>query len=253
MGTLRGKTALVTGASSGLGEAAARALAAEGVAVMAVARRADRVREVAQEIVAAGGAAAAMGCDVARYGDVEAVAQAMLARFGRIDLLINNAGVIEPIAPVVTSDPAAWAQSIQINLTGAYHALRAVAPHMLAAGQGCIVNVSSGAAYRALEGWSAYCSGKAGLAMLTQSLHGETQGQGLRVYGFSPGTIDTDMQGVIRASGLNPISRIPRSELSPVAHAVKGLLALCADQGAELAGRDISMRDEAFRARIGLA
>src|SRR5262249_56915863 len=105
--------------------------------------------------------------------------------------------------------PAVWEESISINLVGAYYALRAVLPGMVARGGGTIVNVSSGAAYRPLEGWSAYCSGKAGLAMLTRAVALETAGKGIRIFGFSPGTIDTDMQVKIRASGMNTISRIP--------------------------------------------
>ena len=98
---------------------------------------------------------------------------------------------------------------------------------MLAGGGGSIVNVSSGAAYRPLEGWSAYCAGKAGLAMLTRAIALETAGKGIRVFGFSPGTIDTEMQVKIRASGMNVISQIPRADLSPVEHAVRGLVYLC--------------------------
>jgi NAD(P)-dependent dehydrogenase (short-subunit alcohol dehydrogenase family) len=117
-------------------------------------------------------------------------------------------------------------------------------------GGGTIINVSSGAAYRPLEGWSSYCAGKAGLAMLTRSLVLETSG--VRIFGFSPGTIDTDMQVKIRASGLNQVSQIPRANLSPVEHAVAGLLYLCNGASDDLVGQDVSMRDEAFRQRIGL-
>src|SRR6202008_1576489 len=117
-------------------------------------------------------------------------------------------------------------------------------------GGGTIINVSSGAAYRPLEGWSSYCSAKAGLAMLTRSLALETTG--VRVFGFSPGTIDTDMQVKIRASGMNMISRIPRADLSPVEHAVRGVLYLWSTDAEDLLGQDASMRDHAFRKRIGL-
>jgi NAD(P)-dependent dehydrogenase (short-subunit alcohol dehydrogenase family) len=116
--------------------------------------------------------------------------------------------------------------------------------------RGTILNVSSGAAHRPLEGWSAYCAGKAGLAMVTRSIQLETAGR-VRIFGFSPGTIDTDMQVKIRASGLNAVSQIPRANLSPVEHAVRGLLYLCSE-GDDLIGQDVSMRDEAFRKRIGL-
>ena len=246
---LQGKIALVTGASRGLGEGVARALAADGAAVMLLARNGDLAQQVASEIVAGGGEAEALACDVSDYPSVERAVADTRQRLGGLDILVNNAGVIEPIAEIAASDPAVWARSIQINLIGAYYVVRAVLDGMLRGG-GTIINVSSGAAYRPLEGWSSYCAGKAGLAMLTRSLVLETTG--VRIFGFSPGTIDTDMQVKIRASGLNQVSQIPRANLSPVEHAVRGLLYLCDDASDDLAGQDVSMRDEAFRGRIGL-
>jgi len=250
---LKGKVALVTGASRGLGEGAARALAAAGAAVMVAARDGASAGIVARDIAATGVRALARSCDVSDYAAIQKVAAETKASLGSIDILINNAGVIDPIAEVANSDPAAWAQNISINLIGAYHVVRAVLPDMLANGGGSIVNVSSGAAYRPLEGWSAYCAGKAGLAMLTRSIELETAEKGIRIFGFSPGTIDTDMQAKIRASGMNMISRIPRGDLSPVEHAVRGLMYLCTSASDDLNGQDASMRDEAFRRRIGLA
>jgi NAD(P)-dependent dehydrogenase (short-subunit alcohol dehydrogenase family) len=250
---LKGKVALVTGASRGLGEGAARALAAAGASVMLLARDGKLAGDVAQAIGRAQGRAEAVACDVSDYAAVQQVLAQTEARLGPVDILVNNAGVIEPVSEVATSDPAIWAESISINLVGAYYALRAVLPGMLARGGGTIVNVSSGAAYRPLEGWSAYCSGKAGLAMLTRAVALETAGKGIRIFGFSPGTIDTDMQVKIRASGMNMISRIPRADLSPVEHAVRGLMYLCSTDAEDLLGQDASMRDDAFRKRIGLA
>jgi len=250
---LKGKVALVTGASRGLGEGAARALAAAGAAVMVAARDGASAGIVARDIAATGVRALARSCDVSDYAAIQKVAAETKASLGSIDILINNAGVIDPIAEVANSDPAAWAQNISINLIGAYHVVRAVLPDMLANGGGSIVNVSSGAAYRPLEGWSAYCAGKAGLAMLTRSIELETAEKGIRIFGFSPGTIDTDMQAKIRASGMNMISRIPRGDLSPVEHAVRGLMYLCTSASDDLNVQDASMRDEAFRRRIGLA
>lgn len=250
---LRGKVALVTGASRGLGEGTARALGEIGASVMLVARDGALAAGVARDIVAKGGRAEATACDVSDYDDVEKVVAATKARLGGLDILVNNAGVIEPISEIATSDPRAWAANITINLIGAYNVIRAVLPDMLAKGGGTIVNVSSGAAYRPLEGWSAYCSGKAGLAMLTRAIELETKGKGIRVFGFSPGTIDTEMQVKIRASGMNMISQIPRANLSPVEHAVRGLVHLCNAASDDLVGQDASMRDDAFRSRIGLA
>ena len=249
MDDLKGKVALVTGAGRGLGEGVARELAARGAAVMLVARDGTAVATVAGSI---GDKAAAASLDVSDYAAVERLVAATRARFGGLDILVNNAGVIEPIAEIATSDPAAWARNIQINLVGAYNVVRAVLPGMLAGGGGTIIDISSGAAYRPLEGWSAYCAGKAGLAMFTNAIALETAGKGIRVFGFSPGTIDTEMQVKIRASGMNVISKIPRGDLLPVGHAVRGLVYLCTSAADDLHGTDASMRDDAFRARIGL-
>lgn len=249
---LDGKVALVTGASRGLGEGAARGLARAGAAVMLLARDGDLVQTVARDIVAAGGRAEALACDVTDYPSIERAVADTRERLGGLDILINNAGVIEPISSLAASNPAAWALNIQINLVGAYNAVRAVLDGMLATGGGTVINISSGAAHRPLEGWSAYCAGKAGLAMMTRSIALETAGQGIRIFGFSPGTIDTDMQVKIRASGINPVSQIPRGDLAPVEHAVRGLLYLCDNASDDLVGQDVSIRDEAVRRRVGL-
>jgi 3-oxoacyl-[acyl-carrier protein] reductase len=248
---LQGKIALVTGASRGLGEGAARALARDGAKVMLLARDGDLAQTVAREIAEGGGKAEALASDVSDYPAVERAVADTRQRLGGLDILVNNAGVIEPIAELASSDPAVWARNITINLVGAYNVVRAAIGEMLTGG-GSIINVSSGAAYRPLEGWSSYCAAKAGLAMMTRSIALETAGR-VRIFGFSPGTIDTDMQVKIRASGLNQVSQIPRANLSPVEHAVRGLVYLCDRAADDLIGQDVSMRDEAFRKRIGLS
>ena len=219
--SLQGKIALVTGASRGIGEGAARELARQGAKVMLLARNAERAQQVARDIATAGGHAEALACDVADYPAVERAVADTRQRLGGLDILVNNAGVIEPIASLADSDPVAWARNIQINLVGGYNAVRAMIDGMMREGGGTIVNVSSGAAHRPLEGWSAYCAGKAGFAMVTRSIALETAGRGIRIFSFSPGTIDTDMQIQIRASGINPVSQIPRQNLTPIAHAVQ--------------------------------
>jgi 3-oxoacyl-[acyl-carrier protein] reductase len=248
MSELKGKVAIVTGASRGIGAAAAEALAAAGAKVMLAARDGARAAEVARKF---GGAA--MACDVADYAAVERLVAATERQLGPVELLVNNAGVIEPIGMLADSDPQAWARNIAINLTGAYHVIRAVLPRMLAQGRGSIVNVSSGAAHRPLEGWSAYCAGKAGLAMVTRAIALETEGKGIRVYGFAPGTVDTDMQVQIRASGVNRVSQIPRGNLAPVAAPAKAIVYLCTAAAADLSGQEVSLpNDDAFRRRVGL-
>jgi NAD(P)-dependent dehydrogenase (short-subunit alcohol dehydrogenase family) len=252
MSSLSGKVIIVTGASRGIGAAAAAALARAGACVMLTARDVGRTEEVAAAITRAGGRAAAAACDVSDHAAVAALVTDTEQRFGPIDALVNNAGVIEPIASIVDSDPAAWARNIQINLVGAWHAVRAVLPRMIQAGSGTIVNVSSGAAMRPLEGWSAYCAAKAGLAMLTRAIALETAGQGIRVFGFQPGTTDTDMQVTIRASGVNMVSKIPREKLTPVAHPAAAIVYLCTPAADDLIGQEFSLGDAAFRARLDL-
>ena len=250
MAQLTGKTVIITGASRGIGEAAARAMAAEGAKIMLTARDGALAAKVAAEI---GANAAAMECDVSDYAQVEKLVAATTEKFGTPDILVNNAGVIEPIARLEDSDPAAWARNIQINLIGAYNAVRAVIGPMIANGGGTIVNISSGAAIRPLEGWSAYCAGKAGMHMMTRAIALETAEKGIRVFGFQPGTTDTDMQVQIRASGINIISQIPRGNLTPVAEPAKSIVYLCTPAADDLAGTEFSLRDEDFLKRVGLA
>lgn len=252
MPDLTGKVAIVTGASRGIGEAAALALGEAGASVVLAARSGSQAEANAQRINAAGGKAFALECDVSDYDACRRLVQETTRRFGPPDILVNNAGVIEPISTVAASEPAEWARSIEINLIGAYYAIRAVLPGMLERGHGDIINVSSGAAHRPLDGWSAYCSGKAGLAMLTRALDLEHRAGGIRVFGFQPGTTDTDMQVTIRASGINMISRIPRENLTPVAYPARAIAYLCTPAADDYAGKEFSLNDEEFRRRIGL-
>ena len=253
MQSLAGKVAIVTGASRGIGDAAAMALAEAGASVMLAARGGGQAEANAQRINAAGGKALALQCDVSDYAASQKLVHDTTLRFGPPDVLVNNAGVIEPISMVATGDPREWARSIEINLIGAYYVIRAMLPGMLERGHGDIINVSSGAALRPLEGWSAYCSGKAGLAMLTRAIDLEHRADGIRVFGFQPGTTDTDMQVAIRASGINVISKIPREQLTPVEHPARGIVYLCTKDADDLAGKEFSLRDADFLRRIGLA
>ncbi|HWE77876.1 MAG TPA: SDR family oxidoreductase [Pseudolabrys sp.] len=252
MQDLTAKVVIVTGAGRGIGAAAAAALGKAGASLVLTARDAAQIESVAQGVTREGGKAAAIPCDVSDWNAVQRLVAETQQRYGKIDALINSAGVIEPIAVVAESDPKAWARNIEINLVGAYYAIRAVLPPMLAAGGGTIVNVSSGAAHNPLEGWSAYCSGKAGLAMLTREIALDHAAQGIRVFGFQPGTTDTDMQVAIRASGINRISRIPRENLTPVAHPAAAIVYLCTSAADDLAGKEFSLGDEAFRQRLDL-
>jgi len=247
---LTGEIAIVTGAGRGIGAAAAGALASSGARVVVSARRLADAETVAAAIPE--GRAIAVACDVANPAAVEALVAQATERLGAPSILVNNAGVIAPIGRFDTLDPEAFAASIRITLAGAAFAARAVLPAMVAAGRGRIVNLSSGAAHRPLEGWSAYCAAKAGLAMLTRSLALEYGERGIRVFGFSPGVVDTGMQAEIRASGINPVSRLPRESLASVSAPAAGIAYLCSSGSDALAGQEVDIRTPAFREAAGL-
>ncbi|MEO3428256.1 SDR family oxidoreductase [Pelagibius sp. CAU 1746] len=249
---LQGKAAIVTGASKGIGAATAEELARQGVAVVLAARSSGAIEEVAGKITAAGGKAKAIACDVASYDDVAAAVDLCTSSFGSVDILVNNAGVIEPIARLAESDPAGWGEAIDINVKGVYHGLRAVLPLMEAQGAGVIVNVSSGAATSALEGWSHYCASKAAVLMLTRCVHKEYADKGIRVVGMSPGTVATGMQISIKASGINPVSQLdPSVHISPDWPA-KAIAWLCTKEASEYDGGDFSLKTEEGRRKVGL-
>ena len=252
MSILAGKTAVITGASRGIGEATARHLASLGAKVVLAARSGDTINAIAQDIKARDSTASAFTCDVSDHTAVAALIQHAQDTFGSVDLLVNNAGLIEPIARIADSDPDDWSDIIDVNVKGVYHGLRYVIPVMQAQGAGTIVNISSGAANAALEGWSHYCASKASVLRLTGVAQKEYGADGLRVFGLSPGTVATDMQVAIKASGINPVSKLnPSAHISPewVAQTIAWLCGPAADP---YLGTDFSLKTDEGRAAVGL-
>lgn len=239
---------IITGASQGIGAAAVRLFVAAGWHVAAVARRDAPLRALAVELGT--DKVLPLACDVADHASVDAAVAQVVARWGRVDALINNAGIIEPIARLGDIDPLDWALAVQINLNGVFHGIRAVLPLMKAQGGGTILTTSSGAAHKAREGWAAYCSTKAGAAMLLDALHLEESAWGLRVMGLSPGTVATEMQLKIRASGLNEVSRLDPSVHVPADLPAQCLLWMCAPASDPWLGQEISLRDPAILAAL---
>jgi len=243
-----GKTVLITGASRGIGEASAR-LFAEAGANLALVARGNSIEDLAAEI---GDQAIALPCDVSDYTALEHAVAQTVAKFGRLDVLINNAGVVEPIAHMMESDPAEWAKVIDINLNGVYYGMRAAVPHMIKNGGGTVLTISSGAAHNPIEGWSHYCSSKAGVAMLTRMLDVEYRAAGIRAMGLSPGTVATQMQREIKASGINPISKLEWSDHIPPEWPARTLMWMAGPAGDELLGTEVSLREESVRKKVGL-
>jgi NAD(P)-dependent dehydrogenase (short-subunit alcohol dehydrogenase family) len=187
----------------------------QGHVVGLMARSGDALRTVADGIRSRGGTACVLPADITDPAAVSSAVDQLTQLHGPVEALVNNAGMVHPIARVSELSPSDFERTVAVNLHGAFHCIHAVLPAMLQAGRGTVIQVSSGAAHQPLEGWMSYCVGKAGLWMMTQSLALEVRSSGVAVYGFQPGTIDTDMQARIRASGINPVSRMARTDHLP--------------------------------------
>ena len=244
-----GKTVVITGASRGIGAEAARVFAAAGANVALIARSSDAIEKLATEI---GTQAIALTCDVASYASVEDAIAKAKETFGSVDILINNAGVIEPISHLASADPDEWGTVIDINLKGVFNGMRAVLPMMIASGGGSILTISSGAAHGPVEAWSHYCASKAAAKMLTECVHKENGADGIRAIGLSPGTVATQMQVEIKASGINPISQLDWDVHIPADWPARTLLWMCGSDADQYCGQELSLRDEGLRKRVGL-
>lgn len=197
---LQGLTALVTGATSGLGRGIALLFAQEGAAVAVCGRDAGRGSEVVSEIESQGGQAAFFAADVTAAAAVETMVAQVLARFGQIDILVNNAGLVIPGA-IPAISPEQWETTWQTNVTSTYLLSHAVLPHMLARRSGAIVNMGSEAGLKGLRQRAAYCAAKAAVVGLTKAMAVDHSGDGVRVNCLCPGTVETDMvQRVIAGS-----------------------------------------------------
>ncbi|HKK91786.1 MAG TPA: SDR family oxidoreductase [Longimicrobiales bacterium] len=191
--SLDDKVALVTGASSGIGAAVARALARAGAAVVLAARRSERLEELADEITADGGNAMVQVTDVTRRNEVEALAQRARDAHGRIDVLVNNAGVM-PLSPLASGRVEDWDRMVDVNIKGVLYGLAAVLPTMLEQGGGHIVNVGSLAGRRPFPGGTVYSATKFAVRALTAGIQLELSAEhGIRVTDVQPGVVATEL------------------------------------------------------------
>ena len=204
------QVAIVTGSAYGIGEAIARRLAAEGAAVTIADIDGDAAQRTADSIVADGGRALAVICDVASPEAISAMVDATMEAFGRIDILVNNAGDITIAKHFFTSDEAWWDHFMNVNLKSQYLTCRKVAPIMARAGKGCIINMSSGGATRAHRGMVAYDASKGGVEALTRALALELAPYGIRVNALVPGLIAT------RPDHLTPEGEAKRAATVPM-------------------------------------
>lgn len=247
---LTGKVALVTGARRGIGAAAAVALAQAGATVAAAGRRAGDCAALVEEITAAGGKAFDHAMDVADLTGIAARIEALVERAGRLDVIVNNAGVIEPMSRLDALDAAAFDLAMRTNVSGPAAIIAAAWPHFRTGGR--VINILSGAATRPLIGWAAYCSSKAALLMLTRAAELEGAAAGIHCFGLAPGLVDTAMQASIRAAKINSISDIPQEKLSTPRDAALAIAWLASGAGDAHAGTMVDIRNDDFRNEVGV-
>lgn len=191
-------TVIITGASRGLGAASARIAARQGARVVLTARSSELLEREAQRIREAGGAALAVPGDVSREDDCRAIIQQAMDYSGRLDALVNNAGMIEPIAPLADARSEEWERNWAVNVLGPVMLAQLALPH-LRASRGRVINITSGAAVSVIGGWGAYSAAKAALNHLTRILASEEPE--ITALALRPGIVDTEMQATIREKG----------------------------------------------------
>ncbi len=247
MPDMKDKVALITGASSGIGRATAKAFAASGANVVVAARRAAELEDLVAEIRSEGGAATAIATDVSAAADVERMVAHAIETYGRLDFAVNNAGIEGRFAPIVDLSEDDWDRVLDINLKGAFLCMKHEARAMLSAGHGgAIVNVGSVNSFLGAATGSAYVASKHGMIGLTTSVSAELAPQGIRVNLVCPGVIDTPMHRRLRADigdevydqGLLPSVHLQRA--GQPQEIAQTIVFLCSDAASYITGTTLT-------------
>lgn len=237
---LANKVALITGSAMGMGEAAARLFAAEGAAVAVVDINQEGAQATARRITEAGGRAFAYQADVSAEADVKAAVDATVSRFGRLDVLYNNAGVDIEHAPTADYSIERFDRIISINLRGVFLGMKFALPHMVARGGGSIVNTASVVAFKAMRGGIAYCASKAAVVAMTQVAAVEYGPHKVRVNAICPGAIETPMLADARrcmGPGIDAaLTNVPLGRTGTVDEIANLALFLASDESSYITG-----------------
>lgn len=191
---LQGRVALVTGASRGIGRAAAIAYAEAGAHIVAMARTTGALEELDDAIQAVGGSATLVPADLADAGAIERLGPALLQRWGKLDIFLANAGILGPLSPLTHASPKEWAQVFDINVTANWRLLKSLEPALQASDAGRVIMLSSGAAHKCMAYWGPYSVSKAALEAMARSYANETLKTPLRVMLVNPGPLRTRMR-----------------------------------------------------------
>ena len=189
---IKGKVVVITGASSGMGEAAAKHLSALGATVVLGARRVDRIEKLAKEIQDKGGKTLAIAMDVTQREQVKKVVESAVQQFGRVDVILNNAGVM-PLSPMDRLNVEEWDKMIDVNIKGVLNGIASVLPYMKAQKSGQIINTSSVAGHKVFNGSAVYSATKYAVRALTEGLRMEVKPYGIRTTIVCPGAVKTEL------------------------------------------------------------
>ena len=238
---IEGKVVVITGASSGLGEATARHLAKLGATVVLGARRADRIAAIAEELTGNGGKAQAVTTDVTDAAQVKRLVDAAVDEFGRVDVLLNNAGLM-PLAPLERLKTHEWEQMIDVNLKGTLHGIAAALPHMKARKTGHIINVSSVYGHKVAPGAAVYCATKFGVRVLSEGLRQEVKPYNIRTTVISPGAVATELLDHISEADIAKNVREHVNEIAIPAESFARMVAFAISQP-----EDVDVNEVIFR------
>jgi NADP-dependent 3-hydroxy acid dehydrogenase YdfG len=242
--TLDGTVVAITGASSGIGEATARLLAERGAAVVLGARRGDRIDAIARDIRDTGGRATSLATDVTRPEDLQRLVATTVAEFGRIDVLVNNAG-IAPIGPIAALDTESWTAMIDVNLRGVLHGIAAALPVFREQGRGHFVTTVSTAGLTVTPTMAVYAATKNAVRTVLETLRAESTDGVLRTTAISPGYIRTDLAGSMSDLVVQEKIRTSMDALGIPAEAVARTIAFAIEQPADVEIGEITIRPTA--------
>ena len=239
-GRLLGKTALITGAGSGMGRAMAQVFAAEGASIAAVDLRAETAEETTQGLQNTEGTAIAIEADVSDASSVSEMVEQALAEFDRVDILCNNAGVLDDYKPIMDTSEELWDLIMGVNLKGMFLVTKALIPHMLENDGGVVVNTSSIAGFIAGGGGAAYTSSKHGVLGFTRQLAFDYGGQGIRANAVCPGAVETGMTRELLEAGdaavMEAINSVPAGRYAQPEEVAQLALYLASDDSSFVHG-----------------
>lgn len=242
MNTISGKVVIITGASSGIGEATAKLLGDRGAKLMLAARREERLQDLVNKIEQAGGTAAYQTVDVTKREQVEALAQATLDTYGKIDVAINNAGLM-PLSRLEKLRVDEWEKTIDVNIKGVLYGMAAVLPAMQSAKSGHIINISSVAGHKVFPGGAVYCASKSAVRVISEGLRQEIGGD-IRCTIISPGAVATELTDSVKdPEASQSMEQVYQDAIAP--EAIAKAIAFAIEQPAEVDLNEILVRPTA--------